>query len=128
MLDLIKWSEFVVITDYWGWNNLCHLLSLLFKINLLEIHTLLHAFKPILEAIISKTFIINAATAFSGVQKYWTINSFFTLGNKKNDSSNRFLSAQKCTKAFEQCVISRIVVMKRNPSSTVGFSDFLADN
>ena len=43
------------------------------------------------------------------------------------DHTEDILSAQKCS-CLSQCVRARIVVVKGDPSSAVGFPDFLKDN
>ena len=62
---------------------------------------------------------------------------FFTYGNKKKSFGVRtirrmthqidVLSAQKCS-CVSRCVRARMVVVKSDPSSAVGFPDFLEDN
>ena len=44
-----------------------------------------------------------------------------------DDSSNRCFECSKM-QLFDRCVRARIVVVKSDPYSAVGFSDFLEDN
>ena len=44
-----------------------------------------------------------------------------------DDSSNPWLSAQKCS-CLSRCMRARIIVVKSDPFSAVGFPDFLEDN
>ena len=66
--------------------------------------------------------------------KNLTLILFFTYRNKKKSFGAKrmthqidVLSAQKCS-CLSRCVRTRIVVVKSDPSSAVGFPDFLKDN
>ena len=96
----------------------------------------MHVFEPIVEALLPLwlTFLQNMLS--ERINRFFrcrkTVTSpFFTYGNKKTirrmTHQIDVSSAQKCS-CLSRCLRARIVVVKSDPSSVVGFPDFLGDN
>ena len=86
---------------------------------------------------ISKTCIVNASTASSEVEKRWPLILWFTYGNKnksfgvKSGLWGRLLIKSMFCMLKNAVVVADVwerVVVKSDPSSAVGFPDFLEDN
>ena len=82
---------------------------------------------------ISKICILNASTASSSVEKRWPLIFYvrcYSVPSQDytgDDSSNRCFECSKM-QLFEPRCGARFVVVKSNPFSSVGFSDFLEDH